>query len=383
MGGGQVYLLRQLSQLDPARFEPIVLCPMEGVLTDFLRQSGVRVHILPIHQGLINLRKEDLLKDLISIVKNPFRLLSGVWRLASWLRREKVTLVHLNSMKAGFYGGMAARLAGVPTVWDFKDILSEDFFPSFNRKLVVLVGNTCTDAVVANSHIIGRTFIGQGGRQGKVIVIHNGINLDEFCPDSPASDIRLTLGFTDKTPVVSIFSRLDRWKGHTYFLEAAAQTSRVFPDARFLVVGATTFDDEAYATELIRLTESLGLTDRVHYLGFREDIASLMAASDLIVHASTLPEPLGLTPMEAQAAGRPVVAVGAGGVLETVAHEETGLLIPPKDASAMANALITLLGDPARCKLMGQAGRARAEALFDLKINARKVQDVYLGLIER
>lgn len=383
MGGGQVYLLRQLSQLDPVRFEPIVLCPMEGALTDFLRKSGVRVHILPIHQGLINLRKEDLLKDLISTVKNPFRLLSGVWRLSRWLRREKVTLVHLNSMKAGFYGGMAARLAGVPTVWDFKDILSEDFFPSFNRKLVVWVGNSCADAVVANSHAIGRTFIEQGGCQKKVTVIHNGINLSEFHPDSPAADIRRTLGITDKALVVSIFSRLDRWKGHTYFLEAAAQASRVFPDARFLVVGATTFDDEAYAAELIRLTESLGLMNRVHYLGFREDIASLMAASDLIVHASTLPEPLGLTPMEAQAAGRPVVAVGAGGVLETVAHGETGLLIPPKDASAMANALITLLEDPDRRKRMGQAGRARAEALFDLKSNAHKVQAVYLGLIER
>jgi glycosyltransferase involved in cell wall biosynthesis len=130
------------------------------------------------------------------------------------------------------------------------------------------------------------------------------------------------------------------------------------------------------------LTHDLGLADCVHYLGFREDIADLMAMSDIVVHASTLPEPLGLTPMEAQAAGRPVVAVKAGGVLETVVDGLTGVLVPPKNASAMAKALSDLLRSPDKRRQMGIAGRVRTEQLFDLQTNARRVQDVYLELID-
>ncbi|MBM3264252.1 MAG: glycosyltransferase [candidate division Zixibacteria bacterium] len=383
MGGGQVYLLRQLSQLDTDRFEPVVVCPTEGPLTDQVRQAGVQVHILPIHPGLIDLRKEDLVGHPFLFMANPFRLAGCVFRLARWINREEIRLIHLNSMKAGFYGGMAGRLAGLPTVWDFKDIVSEDFFPALNRRLIIAIGNTYADVVVANSHAIGRAFVEQGGHREKLTVIHNGIDLDIFHPGLETATLRQSIGIADDAPVVSIFSRLDRWKGHTYFLQAAAQVHRMLPKVRFLVVGATTFDDTEYTEEVMALTRDLGLTECVRYLGFREDTAPLMAASDVIVHASTLPEPLGLTPLEAQAVGRPVVAVGAGGVLETVEDGKTGLLIPPRNAEAMAQALLTLLGSPELRRKMGISGRARAETLFDLRINAHRVQHVYHRLLSR
>ena len=382
MGGGQVYLLRQLSQLDRDRFYPVVVCPSEGTLPEMVRRTGVDVHILPIHPGLIELRKEDIIGNPVSLLVNPFRFAGSVRRLVSWLRKERIDLLHLNSMKAGFYGGVAGRLAGLPVVWDFKDIVSEDFFPAINRRLVVMIGNACANRVVANSRAIRDAFVAQGGRADKTIAIHNGIDLDQFHPSSSDEGVRATLGLRQDMPVISIFSRLDRWKGHIYFLQAAALVSREYPDARFLVVGATTFDDQGYTDELHRLTHALDLDDRVLYLGFRQDTAALMAASDIIVHASTLPEPLGLTPMEAQAAGKPVVAVGAGGVLETVEDGETGLLVPPGDAEAIAAALLELLRSPERCRRMGMAGRARAESLFDLRTNARRVQEVYEDLLD-
>jgi glycosyltransferase involved in cell wall biosynthesis len=382
MGGGQVYLLRQLSQLDRSRFEPIVVCPSDGDLPDHVRRSGVRVHLLPVHPDLIELRKEALFNSLFTAAINGGRFVFCVVRLAWWLRREGVALAHLNSMKAGFYGGMAAWLAGIPVVWDFKDIVSEDFFPSFNRRLIIRIGNAFADRIVANSHAIAQSYTDAGGKKEKVEVIHNGIDLTHFHP-SRTDTMRSALGIASDAPVVSIFSRLDRWKGHVYFLNAAARARARFPGVRFLVVGATTFDDPGYTDELLALTRALNLEDCVHFLGFRTDIAELMAASDILVHASTLPEPLGLTPMEAQAAGRAVVAVGAGGVMETVEHNITGLLVPPENAEAIAESLLTLLNDPDRRHRMGQAGRARAERLFDLRVNARRVQDVYIRLIEK
>lgn len=382
MGGGQVYLLRQLSRLDKDRFHPFVVCPSDGALPDHVRRAGVEMHIVQMHQSLIELRKEDLIGHPVSLLLNPFRLAAGIWRLARWMKRHNIDLVHLNSMKAGFYGGLAAWLARLPVLWDFKDIISDDFFPSFNRRLIVGIANRFADCVVANSQAIADAFVAQGGRIDIVRVIHNGIELDRFHPDNRQGALRASLNIDPERPLISIFSRLDRWKGHVYFLQAAARTRNAQVEAHFLIVGAATFDDDGYADELHTLTRELGLTDCVHYLGFREDIAELMAISDIVVHASTLPEPLGLTPMEAQAAGRPVVAVKDGGVLETVEEGVTGLLIPPKDEKAMAEAFTTLLNDPGRCRSMGAAGRLRAEQLFDLDINARRVQDVYLELIE-
>ncbi|MBI4552181.1 MAG: glycosyltransferase family 4 protein [Candidatus Latescibacteria bacterium] len=381
MGGGQVYLLRQLSQLDRARFRPVVVCPSDGTLPGLVRQRGVEVQIIPVHPGLLDLRKEDLIRAPLSFLLNPVRFAACVRRLAAWLRANRIDLVHLNSMKAGFYGGLAARLAGLPVVWDFKDIISADFFPALTRRLIVLVGNTCATRVVANSRAIRDEFIRQGGRAEKVTVIHNGVDLDQFQPSRTNGAVRTSFGLGPATPVISIFSRLDRWKGHVYFLQAAARVCRDYPDVRYLVVGETTFDDMGYTEELVRLTQDLGLAERVQYLGFRQDVADLMAASDIIVHASILPEPLGLTPMEAQAAGKPVVAVGAGGVLETVVDGETGLLVPARDEHALAEALLVLLRSPDRRSRMGQAGRARAAALFDLTMNARRVQDVYDALL--
>lgn len=382
MGGGQVYLLRQLSKLDRTQFYPIVVCPTDGPLANLVRREGVDMFIMPMHPGLTELKKDDLLGDPISIVRNLFRFAAAVVRLAAWLRKLKIDLVHLNSMKAGFYGGMAGRLAGLPVVWDFKDIISEDFFPTFNRRLIVKIGNTFANRLVANSQAIRDAYVAQGGRAEKVEVVINGIELDQFHPASSGEFTRSELGLAGDAPIVSIFSRLDRWKGHTYFLQAGACVASEFPDARFLVVGALTFDDPAYADELHTLTRELNLVDRVIYLGFRQDIADLMAASDIIVHASSLPEPLGLTPMEAQASGKPVVAVGAGGVLETVVDGETGLLVPARDTGAMADAVLDLLRRPDHRRRMGEAGRVRAEALFNLDVNARRVQDVYRSLLE-
>ncbi len=381
MGGGQVYLLRQLGRLNLEEFHPIVVCPSEGALTAMVEEKGFELHILPLNPELVELKKDDLFRDPVSIVLNPFRFVGGVLRLARWLRRSRIDLVHLNSMKAGFYGGMAARLAGVPVVWDFKDILTDDFFPAFTRRLVVGVETYFVDRVVANSRAIAEACTNQGMDPGRVQVITNGIDLEIFHPEVSGAEIREELGLTEEHTIISIFSRLDRWKGHTYFLQAAARIAKEFDSVRFLVVGALTFDDAAYGDELDLLTQELDLVERIAYLGFRGDIAPLMAASDIVVHASTLPEPLGLTPMEAQAAGRPVVAVGAGGVLETVDDGVTGILIPPKNHEALTEALTELVENPEKRESMGKAGRDRAEKLFDLNINARHVQDVYGQLL--
>src|SRR5205823_4898659 len=155
------------------------------------------------------------------------------------------------------------------------------------------------------------------------------------------------------------------------FLNGAALIKRARPQAEFLIVGDIGFDPPSYRDSLIELACQLGLADCTHWLGFREDQAEIIAASDVIVHTSIWPEPLGLTPIEAQALATPAVATAAGGCLETVEDGVTGLLYPMGDAPALAAAVIKLLENPELRASMGQAGRKRVEKMFDMRDNAR------------
>jgi glycosyltransferase involved in cell wall biosynthesis len=220
-------------------------------------------------------------------------------------------------------------------------------------------------------------------RTGGIQVVYCGVDLKRFSPDHAAQGERLRrdLGIVPGAPVVGMVGRFERWKGQHVFLRAAAHVRRRFPETVFLVVGDTLFGlQPGYKTELEQLALELGLKDSVRFLGFREDMPALYAAMDVVVHASTTPEPLGLVILEAMACARAVVAADAGGPRETVLDGVTGFLTPPGDPESLAERLISLLEDPAQRSRMGQAGRRRVEECFGMDRMARLLEDAYLGV---
>jgi glycosyltransferase involved in cell wall biosynthesis len=296
------------------------------------------------------------------------------------LRLSGARLVHINAMKAGLFAAPAARWLGLPVIWDFKDLVSADHYAPTLRRVVVAYLNLFATRVIANSEAIRTELVRAGVHADKVVALYNGIDLARYAPhtaEAGRTRVRAELGLAPETPVAVMVGRLAPWKGHDVFIRAAAHVHARLPEARFLVVGDSAFDPPAYRAQLEQLAAEGKLGTTLRFLGFRHDVPEVMGAADVVVHCSTLPEPLGLTPIEAMALGRPVIAAAAGGPLETVAHGETGLLTPPRDATALAEAMLRLFGDATTRAGMGAAGRARAERMFDLRENARAVMQVY------
>jgi len=162
---------------------------------------------------------------------------------------------------------------------------------------------------------------------------------------------------------------LSEWKGQHVFLDALAAMEGV----QAVIVGGALFGQEAYEARIREQASRLGLDGRVRFLGFRSDVPELMASMDVVAHTSIVAEPFGRVVVEAMMCGRPVVATRGGGVTEIIRDGETGLLVPPGDAAALAGALGTILSDPALAQRLGQSGRDDVSDRFSLEETCRSV----------
>jgi glycosyltransferase involved in cell wall biosynthesis len=225
--------------------------------------------------------------------------------------------------------------------------------------------------VIANSRATATAFVRSGGRAEQVRVVYNGIDSGTYGSVTPSETeaLRRELGLAG-VPIVGAFGRLAPWKGQHVLLEALVR----LPGVHALLVGEALFGEHAYAEALRKQAETLGVADRVRFLGFRQDIPALMRLSDVIVHTSIEPEPFGRVIVEGMLASKPVVATRAGGTVEIIKDGVSGVLIPPGDAQALAEVLINLLADASRSHALAEAGYAAASERFLLPVMLEGVE---------
>jgi glycosyltransferase involved in cell wall biosynthesis len=207
-----------------------------------------------------------------------------------------------------------------------------------------------------------------------VEVLHHGVDPRELERWSRPDGVLAELGIRDGAPVVATVANFKAHKGHRHLLEAASIVRRSLPEARFVLAGAGPTE-----RQVRERAAALGLEGTVVFAGPREDAPRLAAAADLFVLPSEH-EGLPVALLEAMALGRAVVATRTGGVPEVVEDGRHGLLVPPADPRALAEAIAELLRDPARRARMGEEGRRRAAA-FDLRRAVRRIEDVYEELL--
>ena len=300
----------------------------------------------------------------------------AVLRIVNLIRRERVDLVHTNTLH-NLYGFAAAALTRRPHLWHVREIVMQS--PLF-RSVETFLAKHFSDRLIVTSEAVAEMFAMRRGLPAHLRRIPNSIDLREFHPRNDGGGVRAELGIPAEAPLLGLVCRLDHWKGVDTFIRAAALCAEECPGAHFVVVGGPVEGREEYAGEMRQLASDLGLEGRLHFTGWRYsagDMPQVHAALDVLVLASSWPEPFGLVLLEGMATGKPVVATNHGGPREICADGETGLLVPPRDPRAMADALLTLLRDPARASAMGQAGRRRAENLFDRERCIRQLEQLY------
>ena len=334
-----------------------VLTFEHGPFTDLLKRASIPTEIL-VAGSVLELRRDD---GLIKVAFALPRLGLVALQLARRMRRADV--IYANSQKALIVSALANAIARKPLIWHLHDILTAEHFSSTMRSAAIALSNRFVSHVIANSAATAEAFRAAGGRQA-VTVVHNGIDsslYDQLSRDSARIAVRAEI-ITGDAPILALFGRLSSWKGQ----DIAIQALRHLPECHLLLVGAAMFGDAQYEHYLRALAKDTGVADRVHFLGFRKDIAPLMVASDIIVHCSTAPEPFGRVIVEAMMAGTPVIAAAAGGALEIITDGVSGLLIPPGDPMSLSKAVRILLEQPQRAAALGSSGRATALKRFSL-----------------
>jgi glycosyltransferase involved in cell wall biosynthesis len=352
LGGAELSLL-DLAESFGARAEVLLLA--DGPFRSALAARGVRVAVEPLG-ALGQVRKDSGLPSLGALMDA-----AGIAKKVARRARHHDVL-YANSQKAFVVAAAAGLLARRPVIWHLRDILAEPHFSRANITAAAQLANLRAARVIANSQATADAFMAAGGNRELVRVVHNGIDVAPFdaVRDDTGLETRHALGIPDDAYVVAMFGRFHAWKGQPVLLEAMAQ----LPGVHALVVGSALFGEEAFERGQQERARELGIADRVHFLGFREDIPALMRAADVVAHTSVLPEPFGRVVVEGMLAGRPVVATRAGGVPEIVTDAVTGLLVPPGDATALAAAIRRLRDDPGAAGTMARAGAERARARF-------------------
>jgi glycosyltransferase involved in cell wall biosynthesis len=281
-----------------------------------------------------------------------------VWRLARLFGHLNADVVHTHDDRPNVHGAPAARLAGVGRVIHTRH--SQGTRLTRRQQWLVRAASEFTDRFVCISADSARYAVAQGISRRRVVDLPNGIDLDRFAHSGPAAQ-----------GAAVIVARLAPEKDVGTLLEAAALVARRHDDFRLLVAG-----DGPCRAELEAQGAQLGLQKTVKFLGVVRDVPALLLQGRLFV-LSSITEGVSLTLLEAMARGLPIVATAVGGNPEVVAANETGLLVPPQNPAALAEALSLLWTHSEMCVKMGSAGRRRVESLFDVRRMVTGYEAIY------
>ena len=359
-GAGGNTLLTVLGA-DRGRYDVWVAGSPGGALWQRAEQHGVRTV------------KLERMREVVSPA-DDLRVLLDLVRL---IRRERFSIVHTHSSKAGFLGRIAAWLCRTPVVvHTIHGFSYHDFMPRRRRGAYLVLERLVrpmTHEFLAVAPQVAREAVEQRlAPPGAVRVVPSAVELDEI-PDALDARIRRELGLPSDAPVVGTVARLDFQKAPLDFVRMAAHVAASHPSARFVMVGDGPLANEARAE-----AERLGVD--VVFAGFRPDAARIAAAFDVYV-VSSLYEGLGRSVTEALASARPVVATAVNGVVDLVEPGSTGLLAPPADPEALARNVIWLLDHRDSARRMGEAGRRRTRALFAPRVMCQHIEDTYARLL--
>ena len=366
VGGPAQHVILLTAGLDPARFQSTLITgvpdPDEGDLSPLARSRGLAPVVIPP----------------LGRVMRPAHDLAALGRLVALFRRLRPDLVHTHTAKAGTLGRLAARLAGVPIiVHTFHGHVLEGYFsPALTRIFLGIERALArrTDRIVTVSPRVRESLLALGiGRPEQVEVVPLGLPLERFAAAAPGTArLRERLAIPPAAPLLGSVGRLVPIKDHPTLF--AALCHRGVGAAHLLVVG-----DGERRTALEAMARSLGLAERVHFLGWRDDLETILPELDMVI-CSSRNEGTPVALIEAMASGVPVLSTDVGGVADLVTHGKTGWLVPAGNPAALAGGIQDLLEDAERRRLLVTAARPVALGIYGASGLIQRVEALYTAL---
>ena len=325
-----------------------------------LREIGQRAALVAHPDGELRKRFAEGL-ELIPLAPKSEMDLTAAWRLNRVIKKLQPDVIHAHDAHgvamaslALSLGAAAAKNGEPPLVVsrrvDFH--LRHNSFSRWKHRQV--------DCFIAASEAIRHMLVSDGVPEERTVTVHEGIDVEHVLA-APLVDVHQAFFLPHGAPVVGNIAALVPHKGQRHLIEAAHLVVQKLPDVRFVILG-----EGELREALERLVKEYHLEKHVLLPGFRTDVFGCLKSFDVFVMSSG-PEGLGTSRLDAMACSRPIIATEAGGIPEVVAHGVTGLLVPPRDHAAMADAIVALVSNEPRRRAMGDAGFARVNEKFTVE----------------
>jgi glycosyltransferase involved in cell wall biosynthesis len=356
MGGVENLILEICKKLDKNKVSPLVIVfQKDGKLQNEFAKENIPVFIVEKGSGLAYIM--------------PFKL-------ANLFKKNKIDLVNTHNQGAWLYGGIAAKLAGIPllqtehTTYAYLPKKAQrwnllEFGLSLLTQQINTVSKSVADYMIHKEHI----------SKNKIKIIYNGIDPHRYEVKFDVVLKKEKLGIKESEIIIGNIASLSDKKDQSTLLKAFQLVTKQIPNIKLLIAG-----EGCLRNELINLSKDLGLENKVSFLGNRRDIPELLQTFDLFVLSSIM-EGFPIVLLEAMAAGLPIIATDVDGNSESVIHGETGLIVKPRDINEMANAIIQLLTNKEKAQQMGEAGKKRVKEKFTFEKMMQEYERIYLDTV--
>jgi glycosyltransferase involved in cell wall biosynthesis len=388
LGGAEISMLDMLAGLhsEMHAWQIGLIVPEDGPVAQRARLLNVQVRVIPFPLPFANFGDSTAgSANGYAIKRNHrraiFRAAMGAAFYARHLRRAicdfEPDVIHAHGFKMLLLSTWSAK-RGVPIIWHMHDYISSR---PIMRKLLRVHSFRCA-AVIANTASTAADVLATCGNRVQVRVIYYAVDADKFRPDGPICDLDVLSNLAPpKEGVirVGLVAAMAHWKGHAVFLRAISLLSKSLPIRAYVVGGSLykTNGSQVDPAELKMLARTLHIEDIVGFTGFVDDTASVMRRLDIVVHASTKPEPFGLVIAEAMAAGRPVIVSEEGGAAELLHISSAGLGFPPGNVTALAARIGEFARNPDLRRTMACRGPAAAKRYFGQQRLTLELMSVY------
>jgi glycosyltransferase involved in cell wall biosynthesis len=358
-GGAETVLLNIAAGIDKNHYNSKVVLHKSKWLDEQLSKKEIDTEIVPCKRSW----------DILFLSK-----------LVGYCRRHKIDLIHSHLFGANLYSCLAGAILRLPVVATFHNEL---FFRGQSERYLTIksfiIRNFASQLVFVAEYMKEDYSTYLKMSEDKMLTVYNGADLTEYIDKNEISAIKTELGIKDGDLIVGHVANFRAPKGHHYLVEAASLVCRRVPRAKFLLIGDP--GNGAIKKDIEDFIAESGLEGNILILGFRNNVNMLLQIMDIFVLSSTT-EGLPVSVIEAMASSKPVVATNVGGLPEIVIHRQSGYLVEPGNAEALAEKTLILLDDEALRERMGRVGRKSVEEKFSLRVMVNKYQNLYGELIQ-